>query len=334
MHRYEKTFRNVLKSVVGGFTKLPSKLSTPILSAFSDIPTWIGLNRDMVATTTFWASSISDVAERFEPQPSIGILIQGPVTTDESVKQVQKSIDTYKALFPLSPIVVSTWESSRSLLERLALDAEIHFVFSSDPGPSFPSNINRQSVSTSAGLKELEQIGVEFTLKTRVDHRVTSPSAMAYLKAVWNLFPNPNRIIASSYGSGRFRLYGWTEQLQFGRTYALLRYWEGLPTETPHQTGGANAESTALSRLGLAVHESRLNVRYLARHGIVAKWDWVDHLSAFKRFFGIADSNELRHIQLGREKTVIDHVYPWNDEFTNTYERHVTFGEWLLYCQG
>lgn len=334
MHIFEKGLRNSLRIIVKCVAKLPDKIAVPILSSLATIPHWIGLNQDMVAATTFWASQIHGVPERFEPQPSVGVLIQGPITNEESVKQVEKSIQIYKELFPLSPIVLSTWESSRFLLERLAIDTEIHFVFSSDPGPSFPSNINRQSVSTSAGLKVLDQIGAEFALKTRVDHRVTSPSALAYLKSVWNLFPNPNRIIASSYGSGRFRLYGWTEQLQFGRTSALLRYWEGLPTESPHETVGTTAEAAALSRLGLAVHESRLNVRYLARHGFNAKWDWADHLSAIKGYFGIADSHELRHIQLGRENTVIDHVYPWNDDFTNLYERHTTFGEWLLYCQG
>lgn len=334
MHIFEKELRSGLKILVKGFAKLPNKLSTPILSSLADIPNLIGLNRDMIAATTFWASPMRGLLERFEPQPSIGILLQGPIANEGDLVQVEKSIRLYQEIFPLSPIVVSTWESSRSLVERLVLAADIHLVFSSDPGSSFPSNINRQSVSTTAGLKELDKLGVEFSLKTRVDHRVTSPSALGYLKAVWSLYPNPNRIIASSYGSGRFRLYGWTEQLQFGRTSALLGYWDGLPTDSPHTTGDTTAEGTVLARLGLAVHETRLNVRYLARHGMTATWDWADHLRAFKGIFGIADSYELRHIQLGREKTVIDHVYPWNDDFTNVYERHTTFGEWLLYCQG
>jgi hypothetical protein len=334
MHSYEKALRIGLKLVIQGVTRLPNKLSTPILSALATVPHWIGLKRNLIGATTFWASPMNGVQERFEPQPSIGILIQGPLTDNESVRQVEKSIRIYKEIFPRSPIVVSTWDGSRSLVEQLVLDTDIHVVFSLDPGPSFPSNIDRQSVSTSAGLKELDKLGVEFALKTRADHRVSSPSALVYLKSVWSLFPNPNRIIASSYGSGRFRLYGWTEQLQFGKTAALLHYWDGLPTESPHEIAGATAESKALARLGLAVHESRLNVRYLARKGVIVKWNWEDHLSAFTGHFGIADSYELRHIQLGREKTVIDHVYPWNDDFTNLYERHATFGEWLIYCQG
>ncbi len=334
MHRFEKVLRSGLKLVVDGFSKLPNKISTPILASLSDFPTWIGKARGLTAATTYWPSPLEDATERYNSDSSIGILIQGPIGDAPSVQQVFETIRIYKELFPLSPIVVSTWESSRALLEQHVLDSNVHLVFSSDPGSSFPSNINRQSVSASAGLKILETIGCEFALKTRVDHRVLSPSALMYLKAAWSLFPNPNRIIASSYGSGKFRLYGWTEQLQFGRTAALSLYWEGLPTETPHVTVSANPERSALARLGLAVHESRLNVRYMARQGISAKWDWADHLSMFTRYFGIADSHELRHIQLGRDKTVLDHVYPWNNDFTNLYERHSTFAEWLLYCQG
>jgi hypothetical protein len=69
----------------------------------------------------------------------------------------------------------------------------------------------------------------------------------------------------------------------------------------------------------------------MERLGVNAEWNWGDHLRAFTKLFGIADSYELRHLQLGREKTVLDHVYPWNDNFTNLYERHVSFADWLLY---
>lgn len=334
MHRFEKALRGGLRFLVYGVSKLPNKISTPILASLADLPTWIGKASGMTAATTYWPSPFKGTPERHNSKSDFGILIQGPIGNGASVRQVFETIRLYQELFPLSPIVVSTWESSRALLENQIFDSEVHLVFSSDPGPSFPSNINRQSVSAYAGLKALENIGCDFALKTRVDHRVSSPSALVYLKAVWSLFPNPNRIIASSYGSGKFRLYGWTEQLQFGRTAALLLYWEGLPTETPHASGPVTVESSALARLGLAVHESRLNVRYLARQGISAKWDWADHLSAFAGYFGIADSHELRHIQLGRDKTVLDHVYPWNSDFTNLYERHSTFAEWLLYCHG
>lgn len=334
MHTLEIALRNAIRSSLKCLSKLPPRLATPILSSLGDIPHWIAGNRDMVAATTYWTNPLSDPVEQYSSSQVVGILLQGPIADTKSLTQLAATIKIYNHLFPLSPIVVSTWESSRALLEGYSFSEQTCFVFSTDPGPSFPSNINRQAVSTSAGLEVFTRMGVEFTLKSRVDHRVNSPKALSYLLALWNLFPNPNRIVSSSYGSGKFRLFGWTEQLQFGQTAALRAYWQGQPSANVHSTDISNDAEKHLAELALAVHESRLNVRYLERLDFQVKWDWQSHLQAFTDVFGIADSCELRHVQLGRERTVLDHVYPWNDDSTNAYEQHASFADWLLVKQG
>lgn len=330
MHPFESAGRRLLSAAVRNVVRLPRKLSTPAAQLLTEIPTLIASESGLAATTSYWEPGLADNFGAYAPKFSIGILIQGPISTKSTLAQVIETATQYRRLFGDINLVVSTWRSSEGLIKNSTLSDLADVVFSEDPGPSFPTNLNRQTVSTYAGLCRLKEKGVEYALKTRTDHRVTSSQALAYLEYLWTRQPNDIRIVVSSYGSGKFRLYGWTEQLQFAKIDALIKFWTGNPIETMHNVALADQQASRLAKLGLAVHETRMNVRYLNSLGIEAKWTWPDNLQILNAVFGIADSHTLKHVQLGRHTSVLDHVYPWNSPGVNKIEQHTSAADWLL----
>ena len=328
MHKLEAVLRKCLSRTIEFTDRLPARYGVPLLNVLLDIPEFAAKGKGFTAVTSYWdlSSPLSGDAGCLD----VGILIQGPVASVDKALEVEETVRLYRALFGDIPIVVSTWDSSISMLSRTALSEMCQIVYSEDPGNSFPTNIDRQAKSTSAGLARLAEIGCTFSLKSRVDHRIYAANSLKYLRSIWGLIPNEDRIVVSSYGTGKYRVYGATEQLQFGKIETLQKYWDGTPSKESHDViTGPNGLSSALSFQSLAVHETRLNVRYLSRIGRQVSWTWLDHLEALKDTFAIADSLCLKHVQLGRPRSVLDHVYPWNSPKVNRIEEHLSFGDWL-----
>lgn len=182
------------------------------------------------------------------------MVIQGPIdwTTDEisyegTTLTLTKSI---RALIPCAEIIVSTWENEN--IQGLKFD---RVIFNKKPPtqgdwPGFaPSNVNRQIVSTYAGLSASQR---KYTLKIRSDmvlegldfinifEEKSSARNLASLNDA--VFDQP--IVANNFSSRNTsaildRLpdhplpFHPSDHLQFGLTRDLLRLWDvPLQTET------------------------------------------------------------------------------------------------------
>lgn len=101
----------------------------------------------------------------------ISVVIQGPIDwsiyNETGHGMTQSLCQSIRKLLPESEIIISTWHDQKVD----ALDFDI-VVYSKDPGPqgtwpSFtPNNVNRQIVSTAAGIKSASR---EYCLKIRSD---------------------------------------------------------------------------------------------------------------------------------------------------------------------
>jgi hypothetical protein len=96
----------------------------------------------------------------------ITFVIQGPLG-----KYINKSVFSIRKYYPKSSIIISTWENEN--FDNVANCNDIEFVVSKDPGAvsdhvngSKKDNVNRQIISTSAGLKLVK---TKYTVKTRPD---------------------------------------------------------------------------------------------------------------------------------------------------------------------
>ena len=263
----------------------------------------------------------------------IGILIQGPIRSKIELSQVQETIVMYSKFFPGAQIVLSSWNNSFLPTNEFARKHGVRIITSEDPGPSWPSNLLRQIISTANGLNAFCESDKLLVMKSRTDQRVTNPLTFEYLRAILSCIDNGNqRLWATDYGTGRNRLYGLTDQMQFGNLRVLQDYWAVKSIDELHLciTRQQLGDPVILSRNSVAVHEILLAIKYLEKRGHTINWTWQDHLDTLREFFGIIDSRMIGLELLSRDRNVIDHVLPGMKDQKARMEQHLSYENWLL----
>ena len=164
----------------------------------------------------------------------ITFVVQGPVSRKAGAETVD-TVASIRRLFPRSPIVLSTWEGADCT--GIVVD---HLINSPDPGPiryetdglTMTNNVNRQIVSTRAGLATVQ---TPYAAKLRSDAEVTGRGFTALAASF------PARLEASRVFEQRIVLskqftrsprsfvpmaYHPSDLFQFGLTRDLRSYWD------------------------------------------------------------------------------------------------------------
>ena len=164
---------------------------------------------------------------------SLVIVIQGPIETRDDFTLT--TVNVYKAWFPESPIIVSTWDDEDStVLEELQRAGAMVLLSASSQFEPSESNQNLQMTSTRNGLVRAQEMGSQFVLKTRADQRVNNRFAIPSLPRLLDSFPlstdgpQRSRLIIPSSGTFAFRPYSASDFLMFGKTDDVLDYWNGF----------------------------------------------------------------------------------------------------------
>ena len=191
-------------------------------------------------------ASISDVA----------ILIQGPISTVKALGDLKETIDIYTSTFPGSQIVLSTWEDSLTFPDEFLKENNINLVLTKDPGLSWPNNLTRQMLSTRNGLNAMEISDETMVVKTRADQRFTNPFALDFMQSMIREYPGKGRVWTTDYGTGRYRIYGLSDQMQFGYYRDLLNYWNATSVEELHRVVLSREHSfdSEIAKMSVAVH--------------------------------------------------------------------------------
>lgn len=162
----------------------------------------------------------------------ISIVVQGAV--GHRGENFKKNASAIRNLFPVSEIILSTWEGSYIEDTKELFN---HVVFSEDPGPSYiepvtksVNNLNRQAVSTLSGLEIATK---KYAIKVRTDFSIESHSFIEeYLHLVKqkndSLFTMP---VLTLYNGSRNpfesgMLLCPSDFFQFGLTKDLISYWD------------------------------------------------------------------------------------------------------------
>ena len=159
----------------------------------------------------------------------ISIVMQGDIrnATIAAIKSVRKNM-------PGAYLILSTFHHENTELFSSLVD---ELVISPDPGvlPAFtiaensePSNINRQIVTSQAGLKRVK---TPYTLKLRTDALIKSSIITNIYKAIHSIDPSNDRLIVSNFytrhPSGlscyQFHISDW---FIFGSTTKVAMFWD------------------------------------------------------------------------------------------------------------
>lgn len=215
----------------------------------------------------------------------VSVVVQGPVVggPDEPADQrvTKLALDSARAVYPDAEIILSTYVGTDSR----GLDAD-HVIFSEDPGPvpsrdqilHIPNNVNRQIVTTRAGLKKASR---PLAMKLRSDMLVVHDAPLT-LFGSWParadslrllservLVPtkysfNPRRVFADY----RF-LYAVSDWCHFGTRADLLDLWSAPSFDSSFEW--------LLGRRVVA-SEQWLWMSFLNRHDAGAAFDRPDAL--------------------------------------------------------
>ena len=235
------------------------------------------------------------------------------MVSSKAWNQLVETCSLYRTFFPNSEILLSTWLGhSNGEAEAKLATLGVHIVRSADPGGSFLTNALRQQTSTLAGLDWIDSsTSAEHVLKTRVDQRLLSSTVPHTLLELSSLSENRHRVFGSSYGTGALRIYGLTDQLQFGSLDVLREFWskDAFKVERDSLVSAAPFELREHARKALDhAPEILLNSSFLSRRGWKLEWTWADNLKAFEDNFGILDSQSFMHAHLQKKTNRADHV--------------------------
>lgn len=112
---------------------------------------------------------------------NITFVMQGPIVPHVTLD----SLASIRRTFPASPIILSTWtgyDISNLIYDELICSDDPGGFYYSDREDNWQNNVNRQIVSTLAGLQRVQ---TEYAFKIRTDFKITGDDFLKY----WNRYP-------------------------------------------------------------------------------------------------------------------------------------------------
>lgn len=221
------------------------------------------------------------------------IILQGPVVYKDNF--TLETVKLYKKIYPNCLIILSTWESEKSLWNKYDIDIQV--IFNKLPNNPGHGSLNLQRETSRNGLLKAFELGCEYALKTRTDQRLYGENNLSFLISLLESYPINNslsakgRLITLSNGCFKGRLYNVSDMLVFGFTCDVLNYFS-YPTDkrcNPKIEQGLDLEEYSKKRPG----EIYISTSYLERLGHSLKWTEHDSLKCIRDYFLIVDSEAL-----------------------------------------
>lgn len=164
---------------------------------------------------------------------SVAVVLQGPLKLEDEFTLA--TVRHYRRIMPEARLIVSTWKTESSMALR-AIEQAGAEVLTLDP-VSEPGarNVNRQIVTTVAGIRRAREAGYSYVLKTRTDARIYNCHVLDFLAGLLRCFP----VSSAAPQRGRLAVLDSatrllvpnhpSDMLMFGYTDDLENYWA-----TPH----------------------------------------------------------------------------------------------------
>lgn len=113
----------------------------------------------------FTQNTLSNVENKF----LVGVVIQGAISVEDDF--TLETVKLYKKKLKNAIIIVSTWSNTEKDIICRLKENGAYIVMSDDPRENGLYNINRQVISSMAGIKKAKELGCTHILKTRSDQR-------------------------------------------------------------------------------------------------------------------------------------------------------------------
>jgi len=231
---------------------------------------------DLIATFDLISFSQQQEVDLIHSDASIGVVIQGPVVK----KNTLAFCKFIQATYPKVNVVLSTWVGEDLSEFTGNVNSNFRIIQSTKPEFAGPSNINMQIVTSRAGIELLENLGCSYILKTRTDVFLTNANFLNYL--TWAKSKGKSHaIVFSSFNSFLFRLFSVSDQVMFGKTDDISKFWN---------LNLVNRENSII------VPEIYLFGEYLKTFGFHPEENLTSYLSALADYAVIADHEQLGQI--------------------------------------
>lgn len=261
------------------------------------------LNSDMATYSTYRQRDLC-LSERPIDFPSnefqlvksdIGIVIQGPILHHQNFTYA--TILRYLNFYPGVKIVLATWKDEEIQRFTLLQDEfpNLHILQLDKPEDSGPYNINYQIMSTKAGLLKIQELGIDYVIKSRTDQCLYDPFALDKLRLALEPFDETdgiNRIVFLSLNSFLFRLYGPSDMFQFGRIDQILKYWS-LPYDKRSNFIESKSPLSLRDYSKNEICEVYLCASYLRNLGFELDFTMKQNLTFFRDLFVVLDASSV-----------------------------------------
>ncbi len=239
-----------------------------------------------------------------------GIVIQGPIVEKITVKICKR----YRALYPETSIVLSTWQNQNSNDLVTIRNMGIQVLENVIPGNAGLANINLQIKSTMSGIAYCKSLKCEYVLKNRSDVLLSSNSFLENFHTLLSTFSRTsNKIVIPSYNSFLFRLYSPTDQIQFGKIDNLEQFW--------------NSPRVGKETQDFRFAESYLVRGYLSRLNRETNNSIADSLLVLREHFIVSDNESLGLVF--NKGTKVDVSNRWGKKSFPQMDSQISFWNWL-----
>ena len=263
---------------------------------------------------------------------STGICIQGPIGKNNRIF-LENTVLIYKKLYPKVKIVISTWENEKeNISENLQYlcDSVVINKYPENLKPGI-DNINFQIYSTLSGLKKLNEIGCEFSIKQRTDCRFYNPNTLNMLHNFFKVFPSEhkkeiNRIFSCNIGSLKYRPYCLGDIMLFGKTEKLINYFSSEEYEVSLKKLGVKDTKIPLINNTIVTVETFLCARYLQSIGHEPNFTIEDWYNCLKKYFLIFDASQIDFF-FNKKNPEFEQRAEKN--YSNIDNENLNFSDWL-----
>ncbi|MXV17465.1 WavE lipopolysaccharide synthesis family protein [Hufsiella ginkgonis] len=255
------------------------------------------------------------------------IVMQGPLLLHDDF--TYQTLALYARQISPGLVILSTWttEDAATLNRVRALGVTV--IVSEPPAYNGNQNINYQVVSTLAGMTHARDAGADHVLKTRTDQRIYSTPVLRLFNDMLEAFPAAGpqkygRLVITSLGTIKYRLYGAGDMIMFGAIADMLNYWTIAPDTRVLKLKDANAYSIAeFSKLRLG--ELYYCSHYFEKMGHTLDWTLRQSWELMAKYFCVIDHSQL---------DVYWPKYDLRTEFRFKYYQvhslqQMTFADWL-----
>ena len=231
---------------------------------------------------------------------STAIVLQGPIVTTDNF--TLETLRIYQKHFPLCHLIVSTWEDEKTSILKTIESLGVHVILNKPPSYAGISNINKQIVSSLAGIKLAEELSCKYVLKTRTDQRMYSPNILAYFNDILHMFPlkvsstkQTQRLIAVGLNTFKSRMYGISDMNIFGCVDDMQILWDcpldSRPADELQKMIDLTTSMEEFSRVNIC--EVYLTTNFLEKVGRKLLWTYTDSYDAIAEHFCIVDTTAL-----------------------------------------